>query len=380
MTTEKIKCEICGAEVHAISIHIRDSHTDWTVEKYQETYPDAALMSELAKARIAERKAQIKAKDEPSASSTNMQPMFKLFGLNGRTKHSLRADGSPVMVETLPDGEWHMQVPQVDNNYVFNVEILKVMLMGIALRIPTYLWGHAGSGKTTILEEICARTNRPMIRIQHTGSTEESHILGQMAANKDGTYFEAGPLPMAMKYGWVYLADEYDFAFPQVLAVYQPVLEGKALVIKEAPADSEWRIVKPHPNFRIVATGNTNGAGDESNLYLGTNVQNSANYERFGVVEQMPYMEKKQEMAVVAAQGSISIEDAERLVKYAHLIRDAFDSRKIGATIGPRVLINAAKVGVARASFMKGLNNAFINRLTLKDREIATQLAQRVLE
>ena len=37
-----------------------------------------------------------------------------------------------------------------------------------------------------------------------------------------------------MKHGWVYLADEYDFAFPQILGVYQPVLEGEALVIKEA--------------------------------------------------------------------------------------------------------------------------------------------------
>lgn len=30
----KICCEICGARVHAIHLHLRDAHPDWTIEKY----------------------------------------------------------------------------------------------------------------------------------------------------------------------------------------------------------------------------------------------------------------------------------------------------------------------------------------------------------
>lgn len=380
--SEKISCCICNTAVHSIAIHLRDNHEGVTIESYKEMYPDAPLMSELAMARMAQL-AKEKAAKEAEVSSIKVdfktEPMHKLFGLKKDASTS-RADGSPIMIQVLEDSEWTLQVPEVDPNYVYNSEVLKVMLMGMALNIPTYIWGHAGTGKTTIIEQIAAATNRPTIRVQHTGSTEEAHILGQMAASEKGTHFEAGPLPMAMKNGWVYLADEYDFAFPQVLAVYQSVLEGKPLVIKEAPADSGWRIVKPHPNFRFFATGNTNGTGDETGLFSGTNVQNAANYERFGIVEKMPYMNKKQEAEVVSGQGGISFADAERLVQFAHLIRDAFTAKKIAATAGPRVLINAAKVGVARASFMKGLQNAFINRLSSKDREIVTQIAQRVLE
>ncbi len=62
-----------------------------------------------------------------------------------------------------------------------------------------------------------------------------------------------------MKNGWVYLADEYDFAFPQILGIYQPVLEGEPLVIKEATPD--WRRVAPHKRFAFIGTGNTNGSG-----------------------------------------------------------------------------------------------------------------------
>ena len=108
-------------------------------------------------------------------------------------------------------------------------------------------------------------------------------------------------------------------------------------------------------------------------------MQNAANYERFGIVEEMPYMSAKQEAAVVAAQAGIALDDAEKLVSFAAMVRNAFDARQIRATCGPRVLINAGRVAVAKASFMKGLHNAFLNRLSPKDKEICLGLAQRVL-
>lgn len=384
VTDEKIKCELCGAETHAIQIHLKEAHRDVTLAQYQEQFPCAPLMSEFAKARVAAARAEKEERIAPKHVTEKLpeiskKAMAKVFSL-GSTKSAKRADGGDIMIEVLGSSEWDMQIPDIDDNYIFNIDILKTMLMGIALNIPTYLWGHAGTGKSTIIEQISCRTRRPMIRVQHTGSTEESHIIGQMVADMEsGTKWSPGPLPLAMKYGFIYLADEYDFAYPQVLAVYQAVLEGKALVIKEAPADSEWRVVHPHPNFRFFATGNTNGSGDTTGLYQGTNMQNAANYERFGIVEEMPYMSAKQEAAVVAAQAGIALDDAEKLVSFASLVRNAFDARQIRATCGPRVLINAGRVAVAKASFLKGLHNAFLNRLSPKDKEICLGLAQRIL-
>lgn len=387
---DKIKCEICGASVHAIALHLKEHHKDVTIEQYEATYKDAPLMSPYAAHLLVERRKQKDALSSAAAISavetkiveTAIKPLYEVFGLGKKCKAAFRErDGEPLMVEVSGSTEWDMQIPEIDECYFFDVEVLKNMLMGIALNIPTYLWGHSGTGKSSMFEQICARTRRPMIRVQHTGSTEEAHIVGQMAADPErGTFFSPGPLPMAMKYGWVYLADEYDFGHPQVMAVYQAVLEGKPLIIKDAPADSEWRIVHPHPHFRIVATGNTNGAGDSSGLYLGTNIQNAANFERFGIVEQLKYMPAKQESLAIAAQASVAADDAEKLVRFANMVREHFDARKIGATLGPRVLINAAKTGVARGSFMKGLHLSFLNRLTPVDKEVCLQIAARVLE
>lgn len=386
----KIKCAICNASIHAVHIHLREAHAGITVEKYQEMYPEAPLLSPFAELRIAEKRAEkaeaekikaAKAVSTETVSPVSMRELAKVFEL-GSVKAAKRAsDGKDIMIEVLGSTEWDMQIPDVDPNYIFNIDILKTMLMGIAMNMPTYLWGHAGTGKTTIIEQIAARTHRPFIRVQHTGSTEESHIVGQMVASiEEGTKWSPGPLPLAMKYGWLYLADEYDFAYPQVLAVYQAVLEGKPLIIKEAPAESEWRVVHPHPNFRFMATGNTNGSGDASGLYLGTNMQNAANYERFSIVEEMPYMTAKQEAAVVAAQAGISHDDADTFVQFATKVREAFGARQIKATCGHRVLINAAKVGMCKGSFMKGISNSFLNRLSPKDKEICAGLAQRILK
>jgi cobaltochelatase CobS len=182
---------------------------------------------------------------------------------------------------------------------------------------------------------------------------------------------------MAMRYGWVYCADEYDFAMPSVTAVYQPVLEGKPLLIKEAPP--EWRHVRPHANFRFCATGNTNGCGDESGLYQGTQLGNAANYSRFGVTKEVGYMAPQIEKRVIANQSGVDMADAEKLVEFAKNVRDSFKANRIGSTVSPRELINAAKLGLVRGSDWRGgLQLAFTNRLSRVDREVVEQMAQRI--
>ena len=382
----RIKCEVCGAMVHSIQHHLKADHSAEgtaivTLEEYQAKWPEAPLMSQLAIQKIAEQR---KAREAASVSAdsavgfaTELQPFHEVFSL-GRGAATMGASGNPIPVTVIKslDPAFQELVPDVDPNYVFNIDVLKTLLMGLELRIPVYLWGHAGTGKTTIYEQIAARTGRPMLRVQHTANMEEEHVIGGWRLRDGRTVFELGPLSMAMKFGWTYLADEYDFGRPEVLSVYQSVLEGKPLIIKEA--DSENRIIRPHPNFRFIATGNTNGQGDETGLYQGTSMQNAANYERFGIVEKMPYMEPAVEAALVSKQAKISVADAKKLVDFANRIRGEFESSKLSNPISPRSLIFAGRIGIARLNYLIGLEKAYLNRLTSIDREAATQLANRV--
>lgn len=391
--SEKVTCQICGEQVHSVQIHIRDSHPDWTIEQYKEMYPDAPLLSDLAKQKLLERKkakaattaamagtgaalaAKVTSLDEARGYVT--RNMHEVFGL-GEVPAAMNMRGNPIPVTVMTNaGDYADLVPIKDDGYIFNIELLKTVLMGLELNIPVYLWGHAGTGKTTMLEQVCAFTGRPFMRVQHTVNTEEYHILGQWTARDGRTAFELGPLPVAMKYGLVYCGDEYDRATPGVLSVYQPVLEGKPLVIKEA--DAENRVIRPHPNFRFVATGNSNGAGDETGLYQSTIMGDSSNYERFGIVEEVKYMPETQEIGVLMNKARIKKAEAEKFVRFANDIRRMYEAeRKIGAPISPRALINAAKIGLRRGDWRLGLNQAYSNRLTRVDREVVNQVAQRI--
>lgn len=317
------------------------------------------------------------------------KPFHEVFGLPDSTA-TRNAQGNPAQCIVLRDDEIpgaKDYVPETDKNYQFEPTITKYLMAGITINRPVLIHGPHGTGKTTLVEQYAARTNRPVLRVQHTVNTEEAHINGHYVMKArtlpDGktvneTVFEPGPLLVAMKEGLIYLADEYDFALPSVTSVYQAVLEGKSHVVKEAPP--EWRITKPHPNFRFIATGNTNGAGDETGLYQGTQIMNAANYSRFAITIKLGYMPEKQEIAIVSAQAQVHEDDAKKLVKVAAEIRKAFDDGKMSATISPRELINAAMLGRLfgkRPNLSLGMELAYCNRLGSADRKGVMEFVQR---
>lgn len=353
--------------------HLAEAHPGVTLEDYIAKFPDAPLMSERAKVEV-ER--QLAARKGEVTEGSERKPFHELFNL-GAVPAAMNAKGDPIPVTVLERNEEHADyIPSMDPGYVYNIEVLKNVLMALDLRFNCYIWGEAGCGKTTVIENACAATNRPMIRSQHTLGTEEAQIVGQRIARGGETPFEPGLLPLAMRNGWVYLADEYDFAVPHILAVYQAVLEGKPLVIKDA--SPEWRIVKPHPNFRFFATGNTNGTGDDTGLYQGAQMQNAANYERFAIVLHHPQMDLDVEVGMLQKQVGLASQDAQNLVRFDGMIREERAKRKISIPISVRALINAGRIGMKRGSLSKGLELSYINRLPTIERAVAQAVAQRI--
>lgn len=289
------------------------------------------------------------------------------------------------MVDICQQDGYEEHIPEWDDGYVLDIETLKYILMAFKVNQPIYLFGPPGVGKTSIYHQVCAATRRRAIRLQHTANTEESHIVGQWVIKRktsesgeeyNAMEFDLGPLPQAMLNGWVYIADEYDRTHPQVLSVYQAVLEGKPLYIKEAP--EHLRIIRPHPDFRFAATGNTNGSGDDTGLYGATMQQDAATFERFGVVCRVDYLNEKQEVALLRAKTGMSEEHARMIRTFAEKIRSRFPA-DMSLTIGPRVMINIALNGMLRGSLMKGVESAYANRLPDDERVAALSVAERIM-
>lgn len=389
--SDKIMCHLCGVEVHQIATHLERMHNDLSVEQYAEKFPHAELVSEAVRtltnmrAKTAATKPALKAvpNDDPvfaDLGDRTIRTFNRVFGIPDTVAAARRTDDRgpiPIVVMTQRPKGYEDMLPEIDKGYIFPINETKLVLLGIEKRFNIYLVGHAGTGKSSLIDQVHARTGRAVMRVQHTVNTEETHILGQYTLRDGSTVWEPGPLQICMKYGLTYLADEYDRGTPHVLSVYQAVLEGKALVTKEAPP--EWRIVKPHDDFRFCATGNTNGAGDNTGLYNATLQGDYANFERFGMMIEIGWMPRDQEASVIRAQSGCPAPIAVKLVDFAHAVRKEADANRISSPVSPRSLINAAKIGVCLSNFSAGVNHAIAMRMNPVDREAVTRLSQRFL-
>ena len=79
---------------------------------------------------------------------------------------------------------------------------------------------------------------------------------------KQVTEFREGLLPWALQNPCALVFDEYDAGRPDVMFVIQRILEvdGKLTLLDQN------RVIRPHPAFRLFATANTIGLGDNGAL------------------------------------------------------------------------------------------------------------------
>jgi cobaltochelatase CobS len=105
---------------------------------------------------------------------------------------------------------------------------------------------------------------------------------------------------------------------------------------------------------------------------------NAANYDRFGVVVEMRYMNKRQEIEILHNEAQITKADASKIIEFATYVREAFDRNKISDTVSTRALVTAAKLGKVKSNWQAGLQLSFIAKLSRIDREVVNGIAQRV--
>lgn len=220
-------------------------------------------------------------------------------------------------------------VPVKNDGYYFRAGELSTCLNYFAennQRNGLWLAGPAGSGKTTIIEQICARLNWPMLSVTASGRFEFDQLVGQNSLKSTSPgqppemKFELGPLAQAMLNGYVLLINEADLADPAELAALNDVLEGKPLYI---PYDGGMT-VKPHPLFKLICTGNSAGAGDDTGAYIGVARQNLALMDRFYVME-VDYMAPAVEERLLGKAYPLIPEECRKMMcQLAHQTRLSF--------------------------------------------------------
>lgn len=278
--------------------------------------------------------------DAPEATAlvptVKMQNAQRVFGVNSKYLD--------FMIATYAWPYNNPNVPDVDQHYKFDTEALSSLLFSWGENVRSWIGGPTGSGKSTLVEQACARTGTELFRFNCHKETSTYNLIGKVDVKDGETFFKDGVLPRAMQRPSVLLLDEADAALGDITMALQPVLEGKSLMIGEDGA----RIVNPHPKFRITATGNTYGGGDSTGMYAaGVKMQSRASMNRYGVFINVDYMAPATEMKVVRnVVPNLSDEAATRLGDFLKAYRQSYRNGAVQTPISPRNTITMARMSV----------------------------------
>lgn len=311
---------------------------------------------------------------KPLALGPNQKSAYDVLGIK---EHEIEDFGVTVLKsEEIPE-EIRMMIPDADPFYSPDVTAALLVLSGWEKQERTMIYGLPGTGKSSLIRYLCALVSRPFIRVNFAEDIESSAFLGGLVVEGGATVYKLGALAEAVKYGAVFLADEWDTAPPGVTMSCQWLLEdGGKLFLRDMPGTNEDRTLTPHDNFRFVATGNTSGQGDDSGMFGGTTPQNSATLDRFTTSFRMEYLPAEQEAKMIKDRTGISKAEAQKMVKVAALVRKAVESGSLSMTMSPRTLISWGQKWERFGP--KAVEVAFVNKLRPTDAKVVRDMVNKV--
>lgn len=274
-------------------------------------------------------------------------------------------------------------VPKIDKNYIFDAKTTKSILAGFVFNSRVLLQGMHGSGKSTHIEQVAARLNWPCLRINFDSQITRLDLVGKdvikLKDNKQITQFQEGILPFALRNNIALIFDEYDAIKADVAFVIQRLLEeeGKFALLEEN------EIITPSKYFRLFATANSLGAGDDLGIYHGTNLINQAQMDRWNIVSALNYLDEDQELAILLKKlpflkTKLHSQTAKMMVRLANLTRQAFKNGDISTLMSLRTLIFWGQNINIFASVKTAFELSFANKVIDDEKPIIFELYQRV--
>ena len=289
--------------------------------------------------------------------------------------------GVTMFTETTWDARIKSFVPSINPAYVIDKDLAANVLRAWELNERVLCYGPTGAGKSSLIEQLCAHTGRPFVRVNCTGDMDTSMIFGQLTAKDGSTIWVDGAVTEAVRYGAVFAWDEWDVTPPEISMGLQWLLEDEGkLFLKEMPGSTKDKQIVPHEHFRIVAIGNTQGQGDDTGAHAGTNVQNSATLDRFGTAVYVDYLEASVEEKMLTNKfpDTITKKAAKELVKLANLIRQGYKASQFNLTMSPRSLFSICNKVSFGMSLRAAFNLVYLNKLNDTQRKVADELFTKI--
>jgi cobaltochelatase CobS len=289
---------------------------------------------------------------------------------------------SDMRVPAFSERDSH--VPDLDEAYRFDPQTTLAICAGFAFDRRVMIQGYHGTGKSTHIEQVAARLNWPLIRVNLDSHVSRIDLVGKDAiVLKDGkqiTEFREGMLPWCLQRPMALVFDEYDAGRPDVMFVIQRVLEaqGKLTLLDQN------RVIRPNPFFRLFSTTNTIGLGDTTGLYHGTQQINQGQMDRWSIVATLNYLPHDVEGEIVLAKAPAYNRTPEgrrqiaAMVRVADMTRNAFMNGDISTVMSPRTVITwAQNAEIFAGDLGLAFRMTFLNKCDELERPTVAEFFQR---
>lgn len=379
----KIACKVCKCFYHRLEVHLKKVH-NMTIDEYTGKYPGSPTISKAARDSV--------------AKSTSAPPVIANL-LEGNITEDIFADEEDnknvvstaslqfgnAILNIVDDSELtpiqRAHVPKNDENWQLGAnerEALEYAAAGVLDGDNIFIWGDPGAGKTTLVKQLGALLNTPVMIFQFSNAVAMEDFFGEPRLEKDEdgatiTTWAQGLFTKCWREGYFIVFDEITAASANMMLRLHGPLDGDALVL----AENGGEVVPKHKRTRIFATDNTNGRGDETGLFTGTSVLNEATLDRFGTVIHYGYPDEKSEIKILVAKTGLEEEMAQKMVSVAHKIRESFRNEECTCTLSTRRLINWARKTVLLKNIRKASLLTIINKLSKNDAEFVDAIVQR---
>lgn len=203
--------------------------------------------------------------------------------------------------------------------------------------LPVLLKGPTGCGKTRFVEHMAWKLGRPLITVSCHDDLTTADLIGRYLIVGDETVWVDGPLAAAVRAGAICYLDEIVEARKDTTVVIHPLADARRVL----NIDKHGEQVEAPPEFMLVISYNP---GYQSVL---KEIKPSTR-QRF-IAFDFDYPSPNVEAKIVATEGGVSEEIAQKLVKLGHMTRN-LKGAGLDEGASTRLLVHAAQLIAAGVS------------------------------
>lgn len=234
-----------------------------------------------------------------------------------------------------------------------------------AARLPVMLKGPTGCGKTRLVEHMAWRLGRPLVTVACNEDTTASDLVGRFLLDANGTYWQDGPLALAARAGAICYLDEIVEARQDTVVAIHPLADARRCL----PLDRKNELLHAHPDFQLVISYNPGYQRMLKDLKPSTK-------QRFVALD-FHYPSPEVEAGIVAHEGGVARETAERLVSIGGKMRN-LKGHGLDEGASTRMLVHAATLIARGIAPVVACQMALVQPIT-DDADMREALAQVVL-